>query len=631
MKNHSFILIALLFPFICYANPGIDDFNQKRYDSAFRRLLPDAESGQAAALFYLGRIYLDGLGSAPKDSSRGVSLITKSAEKNYEPAIKYLAQSAERSGNLKQALIYLEKLKSNGDITIVEKIADINEQLYNKERELTVSYCNSLESAKIINKTYNEIRYVNCILENKFKDKNIQEGVQLLRSLADKGIDAAVLQLIPYLISNKNDKSWDPVYADTFIFKNMGNPKVMEQLKPVIAKADLTFEICRFTPPGSSFQTQNYRASLCRLSALKGDQKAALFVAERHLSGFDSFLQDVKKAEFFIDLLDAGVIKNELKLYSLQLANKSAEHFDFLIKNLEIDPGKLNEGFDFFIRIIFSDAKREQILAPSLFIQRSALINKHADCKVRTDLFKYYEDYYVKNLLKLSFESSELADLDASKPDTNCAGLNIARPKRVGISPPQAASTLSNSPSSTPRTIGSQPQQSTSGSISEKTILPMQSFKSLSETCDIKDAKSCLAAADLLINKQALNEISDESVRRKIIFEFLNKSDPLEATIRKFDLLSSFSFFQLAAEERILLSAATKDLEKYSSDSALIRLFHSSINTFNPVGSLFDGLTGKVKQKCASLASFKNKKDITFIEKKYIDDSLNSIHCKNAS
>jgi TPR repeat protein len=192
----GFLILFAGSNFSCFAS-GVDDFNKKRFDSAFRALWPDAEAGQASAMFYIGRIYMEGLGSAPKDTSKGMSYITRSADKGFEPAIKIVAQSAERSGNLKVALNYYEKLKDRGDISSIEKIAEINEKLFGKDRELTASYCNSLESSKILNKSFNEFRYAECITSGKLSGRNIADAVLIYKKLAESGDLQSLQALIP--------------------------------------------------------------------------------------------------------------------------------------------------------------------------------------------------------------------------------------------------------------------------------------------------------------------------------------------------------------------------------------------------------------------------------------------------
>ena len=635
MKKFQLFLLSLtilMVPQLAVANGGIDDFNQKKYDSAFRKLLPNADAGQPAAMFYLGRIFIEGLGSAPKDTSKGQSYISRSADKNYEPALKFLAQNAERSGNLKSALGYYERLRSNGDISTVEKIAEINEHLYNKDRELTASYCTSLDNAKTLNKKYNELRYVNCIMDGKIPGKTLPDGYALLKALADKGNDTAAVQLAPYMLTARNDKNWDPAYVDALFFKNIDNSKILEQLKNSISKSDLNFEICRFSIPGSTFQQQNYRASICRLAAVKGDTKAAQFVAERHLIGYDGFPQDIKKANFFIESLDAGATKIELKLYAFQLAKNFSEHLNLLIANTNIDLGKMNEALDFQIMHMVSKANLNELTAPSEIAPKAKLINEFGDCKLKTELSNFLDKYFLKDA---TIEEEYRLAVDKFKPDTNCAGQVVERPRRGGVVPratPPASTRIDNQTAQLLTTAPPKPAIATAPSLQTNNAeQPVKiEFPMLLDLCDKKEIKSCLAAVDLISNREALKEVSDEGSRIKIMLDLLDKAasfGSLDAKYRIYDLLSPIRFpinFGYQKLQDLLL-----EFEKIKTDSATIRLIHDSVLSFNPISNILQTLAGRMRDNCTQAKILIIKPSVSVVEKMYLNAVLNSINCKS--
>lgn len=631
MKVTNFLLAIFLFSSQpVFADNGVDDFNQKKYDSAFRALLPSADSGQPVAMFYLGRIYFEGLGSAPKDSSKGLSYITKSAEKNYEPAIKFLAQNSERSGNLKQALNYYEKLKSNGDVSNIEKIAELNEKLFNKDRELTKEYCNSLEATKIINKPYNEARYASCVIEGKVSGKDLNDGIVFLRSLSDKGNESATLQLIPYLLSSRSNKLWDPVYVDTFIFKNINNPKIIEQAITALNKSDLNFELCRYTPPGNNFQTQNYRASICRLSALKGDQKAIVFVSEKHLYGTDLFLQDTSKANFFINLIDTNSSKNELKLYALQLSGLVGEHLEFLSKNTDINPIKLNQALLFQIQKLNLEASPP---APSSLSKKAALINEFGDCKNKTDFYKFLDSYYIKNIKKVIVDDDDKATIMKYMPSTDCQSNSENATSASNTNNVQSNTKQVNVPLVKPST-----SISSSVSLQSKALTPNPSnnnvdssnFSSLISGCDSNNVDACLEASNQIIKKQALVEITDDSGRRKVALDLLDKAIKLgsvEAKYRSYDYLNQS--FILLPEELVKSNKLIVEFKALGTDSANIRIIHDSVTSSNPISGIFNTLGGKFKELCAQAIYYSSKTGLSAIERRYIEDMKKAPNCNN--
>jgi TPR repeat protein len=630
---HILFTIILFSSHAVFANSAVDDFNQKKYDSAFRAFLPAADSGQPAAMFYLGRIYFEGLGSAPKDTSKGISYITRSAEKNFEPAIKFLAQNSERNGNLKQALNYYERLKSNGDVSNIEKIAELNEKLFSKDRELTKDYCNSLEASKIINKAYNETRYATCAIEGKLNGKDLNDGIGFLRSLSEKGNDSATLQLIPYLLSSRSNKLWDPAYVDSFIFKNINNPKIVEQAKLALNQSDLNFELCRFTPPGSNFQTQNYRASICRLSALKGDQKAIYFVSEKHLYGTDLFVQDTIKANFFIDILENASNKIELKLYALQLSGRANDHFEFLSKNTNINPIKLNQALVYQIQKLNSETSPSSagLQPPSSLTLKASLINEYGDCKSKLEFHKFLDTYYIKNIKKVALEEEDKALIVKFMPSTDCQKNSETSASSTGSDNTQSNSKPINAPLVEPSTnITSSAQPKALSSNPSITNIASSNFSSLISGCDSNNIDACLEASDQVIKKKALVEITDDSGRKKVAFDLLDKAIKLgsiEAKYRSYDYLNQS--FILLPEELVRSSKLIDEFKALGTDSANIRIIHDSVTSSNPISGIFNALGGKFKELCAQAIYYSNKTGLSAVERKYIEDMKKAPNCNN--
>ena len=67
-----FVLFVILFSGIAYS--------QKAADEQFRREFPRAESGNADAMYIIGKIYLEGQSSAGKDTGRGLDYMNRASE-----------------------------------------------------------------------------------------------------------------------------------------------------------------------------------------------------------------------------------------------------------------------------------------------------------------------------------------------------------------------------------------------------------------------------------------------------------------------------------------------------------------------------------------------------------------------
>ena len=184
-----------------------------------------------------------------------------------------------------------------------------------------------------------------------------------------------------------------------------------------MVNADLTFEICRFTPPGTTYSSQNLRASICRLSALKGDQGASSFVAERHLLGTNFFEKDVRRANIFIDLMAPSAQQKELKLKVLELSNKPDAHFEFLLTLSDISSEKLNEGLEYQIKSLISNSV-SMPSPPSSLVTRSQLINDRGSCKIKVMFHDFLDRFYLKS--KLGLLDEDIALINRMMPSKEC-------------------------------------------------------------------------------------------------------------------------------------------------------------------------------------------------------------------
>lgn len=624
MKIYTLFFAGLLST-SCFAG-GVDDFNQKRYDAAFRALLPEAESGQAASMFYLGRIYLEGLGSAPRDTSKGISLISRSSDKGYEPATKFLAQHYERSGSVQAAINQYEKLKEKGDLSAVESIARLSEQSFSKDKKITPQYCSSLEGLKILGKNFNEVNYISCIVDGKIQGKSLKDGVGLLKQLAEKPADPAAIQLIPYLISKRNDPSWDPVLADTLIFKLYGsNSRLSDQLKNSVANSDIDFELCRFTPLSSNLVEVKNRVAICRISALKGDQNAINYVLDRQLNGGDGFQIELDKASVFISLLQSGPKKNELSLKFYQLTNDIVSHLNLLKQEgSNINPVRMNEALIFQFNNLVANSKRN-IIRPSEFDSTFKIYIDYATCELKGNVINFIDSSYVNQsgLVLLEEEKVKISNVKAQ------LGCQSAQPVAVQVVAPKTSPSLL--PLNSPSSFQSSPVLNTQGISSQVVSNSVTSgdFSRLIENCDSKDSASCLNAAKMILDGVAMTDIKSESQRKNLAFGLLDKSSNLgnvDAKYALFDLLESIKLQSPAenAKSAELLSY----FEANKNDSAVLRIAYTNINSYDPLKIIFGTLDGRLTEHCNQARLIAVKQNLNSSDRAIVTKILSSQLCK---
>ena len=88
-------------------------FNNGSYDAAFRAGYADALAGDSESSFIIGKILIDGKGSAKENISKGIEFIKSSAKSNYLKAVIFLAENYDEgnytSENKAKALAYYEQ------------------------------------------------------------------------------------------------------------------------------------------------------------------------------------------------------------------------------------------------------------------------------------------------------------------------------------------------------------------------------------------------------------------------------------------------------------------------------------------------------------------------------------------
>jgi len=616
---------------------GIDDFNQKKYDSAYRSLINDAEAGQAAAMFYIGRIFLEGLSAAPRDNGKGMSYIIKSSEKGYEPAIRFLANQYEKSGNISSALVQYEKLKDKGDVQAIEGIARLNGQIFSKNKIISPQYCNSQESLKILNKSYDEISYLICSLDGKIPGASIGEALISLKKLVEKSAaDNSYIQVIPYLIAKRGNLAWEPSLAESLIFKLYSvNPRLLDQLKGAVLKSDVDFELCRFTPLTNNLNDQRVRASICRIAALRSEQAAVAFVLERQISGSDGFQQDLGKIPLFLDLLNNGIVKTEFSLKYSQLTNDVASHRKLLVQDGRgIDQNKLNEALNFQLNYLLAVASRNPIKL-SEFESEFGMYIELGTCEVKSKLIRYIDATYANSPNLTEPEKLKITNIK------NSLSCNSQQPSVV----PQQVQSITSSPLVTPSIVLNSNNSSPTPFVASPSTPPIQSmsvpssnsalinssgseFGFLVERCDQKDGNSCYNAGVLIIENKAMPELVDQSKRKELAYSMFEKGSNLgnkQAKYELFDLIES-SRIQ-SPKEMQKLQDLIKEFETFADDAGLLRIAFSNVNTVNPLNIIFGGLDGRLSNFCNQIRLISVKPSLSTRDKAIADKGLATQVC----
>jgi len=177
-----FIGLLLLHSTGVIAADAMSAFSRKDYNEAYRIWYSNPDTAEAQ--YGMGRIVLEGLGAAPKNSQKGLGLISKSASKGYRPAIQYMAELNERSGNLQQALRYYESLSNKQDLSMEQKIFGILTRIYKADPTSSKRYCEQQMRVLNLGGSSKEIDMAMCSLRGNDSNKTKEEAELLISQFA---------------------------------------------------------------------------------------------------------------------------------------------------------------------------------------------------------------------------------------------------------------------------------------------------------------------------------------------------------------------------------------------------------------------------------------------------------------
>jgi TPR repeat protein len=289
------IFVIMSLPKICSAD-GMAAFNRKDYNEAYRVWSRNPETAEAS--YGIGRIVLEGLGAAPRNAERGISLIHRAAAANYRPALAYLADYYERTGNVTQAIKFLDKQSDNKDLALEQRILSLLlkstkgestnspkfcetslniSKLGGQIKQLDMAMCamnghqsnqNKDEAENIIgisaNDAYSKMEYVEAqrlwsVIPDKPESmyglgilslrglpgtkKNVERGIQLLEKASNAGYKEAANELAKYFAANGDNEKAIGILKKSCDSGDTSCNKTMVDLYSR-SKAGLTKEYC---------------------------------------------------------------------------------------------------------------------------------------------------------------------------------------------------------------------------------------------------------------------------------------------------------------------------------------------------------------------------------------------------
>ena len=298
------VLLIFLYPNSVLGADVSKLFKAGSYDSAFRSGYADALSGDPESSFIIGKILIDGKGSAKENVSRGIEFIESSAKEEYLKAVIFLAKNYEEgnytSENKSKALAYYEQCeKIGGSSKCSKKVTEI-----------------SIASSGAISKK-------SCVRYNKKSKKNFYNvGLCISRNYLegnassyflkafDNGKNKAFLLASERMLRVKVDIDLMPIASRIPDFKRKATKSEINKFKKIINNNGYDASYCgkslkkkRFSKPKTSSGGND---AACALAAEAGDPKAASIVYEWWKNGTNGFTKKKKYAESLLLKLETN-------------------------------------------------------------------------------------------------------------------------------------------------------------------------------------------------------------------------------------------------------------------------------------------------------------------------------------
>jgi TPR repeat protein len=177
-------LCLLIFSTNALSTEAMSAFNNKNYDEAYRLWFANPDTPEAN--YGMGRIVLEGLGSAPKNSSRGMSLIEKAAGAGFRPAASFLADHYERTGNIQGAIKYLERLSEKKDLQLEQRILSIIAKGQKGDPTSSKQYCDTLVNVGKLGGQTKQLEFAFCAVNGHPSILSKDEALSSLNSAGNE-------------------------------------------------------------------------------------------------------------------------------------------------------------------------------------------------------------------------------------------------------------------------------------------------------------------------------------------------------------------------------------------------------------------------------------------------------------
>jgi hypothetical protein len=302
-KKLSFLFVILLIvPKLLLAENVTKLFTQGSYDSAFREGYADALSGDPESSYIIGRILVEGKGSAKENINDGIDFIKSSASDDFLKAVVFLAKNYEEgiytAENRSTALKYYEIAKKLDGSKYSKKVAELRIALFGEVSKKTCVLYDKKNKK-------NAYKIGQCIAKN-FLEGNASS--YFLVSF-DNGNNNSFLSAAKRMLKVKSNTDLMPLVIRIPDFKRKASKSEINKFKKLINQNGFDSSFCgkaakknRFSKPEKSSGNN----AGCALAAEKGDSGAATVAYEWWKNGSNGFPRKKKYAESLLKKMETS-------------------------------------------------------------------------------------------------------------------------------------------------------------------------------------------------------------------------------------------------------------------------------------------------------------------------------------
>ncbi len=338
MFKKLFILFFLIiFPNALLAKNALEFYENEDYDSAYRAAYAEALSGDPESSFIIGKILIDGKGSAKENLNKGIQFITSAAESDYLKAVIFLAKDYEEgkyaSKSSSKSLKYYEQCEKLGG----------------------PSSCNK-KVTSLRKKSFGAISKKSCVRYNKKDKKNFYNiGQCIARNYLEGNASSYFLKAFDngnkgaYLLASQRmlkekDINLMPLVKRIPEFKRQATKSQKTKFIKQIIRYGYDGSFCGVTKNKSSKKnmfakpkTTGGNNAACALAAEAGDPVALPIAYEWWNNGSKGFPKAKKYAQQLMENLESN---DDVDIASIlrKFENDPKKHFNKAIEYIKSNP-----------------------------------------------------------------------------------------------------------------------------------------------------------------------------------------------------------------------------------------------------------------------------------------------------